>query len=145
MESFQFHQQLKQCRKEHKKMQGKKESQKNQSRWWIWYHDTAWGIRTCLPRLHRKAQENQIWKSERSSELVKCSKQVRGDPYWVLSSSLFWQVHLQVVCPMSWCKFQRNFDPMAAATGRFPETFLECDLCLPLLIHVVGRFLDFVP
>ena len=41
----------KRCRKEHKKTQVKKESQQNQSRWWIWSHDTAWGIRTCLPRL----------------------------------------------------------------------------------------------
>ena len=48
---------LKRCRKEHKKMQVKKESQQNQSRWWIWSHDPAWGIRTCLPRLHRKAWE----------------------------------------------------------------------------------------
>ena len=47
---------LKRCRKEHKKMQVKKESQQNQSRWWIWSHDTAWRIRTCLPRLYRKAR-----------------------------------------------------------------------------------------
>ena len=47
---------LKWCRKEHQKMQVKKESQQNQSRWWIWCHDTAWGIRMCLPRLHRKAR-----------------------------------------------------------------------------------------
>ena len=46
----------KRCRKEHMKMQVKKESQQNQNRWWIWYHDTAWGIRTCLPQLHRKAR-----------------------------------------------------------------------------------------
>ena len=44
----------KRCRKEHKKIQGKKESQQNQSRWRIWSHDTAWGIQTCLPRLHQK-------------------------------------------------------------------------------------------
>ena len=61
---------LKRCRKERKKMQVKKESQQNKSRWWIWSHDTAQGIRTCLPRLHRKTGENQIWKSERTSELV---------------------------------------------------------------------------
>ena len=30
------------------------------------------------------------------------------------------KVLLQDVCLMSWCKFQRNFDPTAAATGRFP-------------------------
>ena len=34
----------------------KKESQQNQSRWWIWYHNAVWGIRTCLPRLRRKAR-----------------------------------------------------------------------------------------
>ena len=32
---------LNRCRKEHQKMQVKKESQQNQSRWWIWYHDAA--------------------------------------------------------------------------------------------------------
>ena len=51
---------LKRCRKEHKKMQVKKESQQNQSRRWIWSHDPAWGIRTCLLRLHRKAR----WKTD---------------------------------------------------------------------------------
>ena len=61
---------LKWCRKERKKMQVKKESQQSRSRWWIWSRDTVWGIRTCLPRLHRKARDNQIWKSERTSELV---------------------------------------------------------------------------
>ena len=34
---------LKWCRKEHKKMQVKKESQQNQNRWWIWPRDTAQG------------------------------------------------------------------------------------------------------
>ena len=47
---------LKRCRKEQKKMQVKNESQQNQSRWWVWSHDTAWGIRTCLPRRHRQAR-----------------------------------------------------------------------------------------
>ena len=32
---------LERCRKEHKKMQVKKELQQNQSLWWIWSHDTA--------------------------------------------------------------------------------------------------------
>ena len=45
----------KRCRKERKKMQVKKESQQNHSRWWIWSRDTTWGIRTCLFRLHRWA------------------------------------------------------------------------------------------
>ena len=34
---------LKRCRKEHKKMQVKKESQQSQSRWWIWHRDAAFG------------------------------------------------------------------------------------------------------
>ena len=38
--------------------------------------------RACLDCIG-KPGENQIWKSERTSELVKmCSEQVRGDPYW---------------------------------------------------------------
>ena len=44
---------------------------------------------------------------------------------------LFWQVLLQVVCPMSWCKFQRNFDPTAAATGRFPVVTFNETCVLP--------------
>ena len=47
---------LKLCRKERKKMQVKKESQQNRSRWWILSRDAAWGIRTCLRRLHRKVR-----------------------------------------------------------------------------------------
>ena len=83
----------------------KKESQQNQSRWWIWYHNAVWGIRTCLPRLRRKARRKPnlkvrtyLWArwmsstQERrdpyetdhhpaivSSESV--DRQVRGDPY----------------------------------------------------------------
>ena len=52
----------------------------------------------------------------------------------VVSSSfcfLFWQVLLQVVCPMLWCKFQRNFDPTAAATGRFPVVTFNETCVLP--------------
>ena len=60
---------LKRCRKERKKMQMKKESQQNQSRWWIWYDDTAWGIRTCLSRLHRKVR----WKSNLKVQNVQLS------------------------------------------------------------------------
>ena len=41
--------------------------------------DTVRGIRTCLPRLHRKAGENQIWKSERTSELVECAANKYGE------------------------------------------------------------------
>ena len=46
---------LKWCRKEHKKMQVKKESQQSRSRWWIWSRNAAWGIRTWLPPRHQKA------------------------------------------------------------------------------------------
>ena len=77
---------LKRCRKEHKKMQVKKESQQNQSRWWLWSHDTAWGIRTCVPRLHRKARgkPNQKVRTYLWVRLM-CSKQARGDPCWALA------------------------------------------------------------
>ena len=47
---------LKWCRKECKKMQVKKESQQNRSRWWIWSRDAAKGIVMCLPPLHQKAR-----------------------------------------------------------------------------------------
>ena len=47
---------LRWCRKERKKMQLKKETQQNRSRWWIWSHDTAWGIRTCLPNTKSESQ-----------------------------------------------------------------------------------------
>ena len=51
---------LKWCRKEHKKMQVKKQSQQYQSRWWIWSRDAAKGILMCLPLLHHKAR----WKPD---------------------------------------------------------------------------------
>ena len=47
---------LKWCQKKRKKMQVKKESQQNRSRWWSWSRDAAKGIMTCLPLLHRKAR-----------------------------------------------------------------------------------------
>ena len=74
------------CRKEHKKMQVKKRSQQNQSRWWIWYHDTLWGIRACLPRLHLKAlgTPNQKVRTYLWARWI-CSKQVLGDPYRALA------------------------------------------------------------
>ena len=54
---------LKWCRKESKKMQVKKESQQNRSRWWIWSRDAAQGIRTCLPSTASESLwKNQIWK-----------------------------------------------------------------------------------
>ena len=61
---------LKWCRKEHKKIQVKKESQQNRSRWWIWSRVPAQGSRTCYLLLHQKALgKNQVWKSI-TSELV---------------------------------------------------------------------------
>ena len=47
---------LKQCRKERKKIQVKKESQQNRSRWWIWSRDAAKGLLTCYLLLHQKAR-----------------------------------------------------------------------------------------
>ena len=64
---------LKWCRKERRKMQVKKESQQNRSRWWIWSRDTAQGIRTCLLRLHRKARRKPM-----------SSNQGRGELWWAL-------------------------------------------------------------
>ena len=58
---------LKRCRKERKKMQVKKKSQQNQSRWWIRCREFAQGIQTCLPRLHQKARET---KSESQNVLL---------------------------------------------------------------------------
>ena len=52
------------------------------------------------------------------------------------------KVLLQVVCLMPWCKFQRNFDPTAAATGRFPVTFFECDLCPPWFNSCCGSVFE---
>ena len=67
-------------------MQVKKESQQNQSRWWIWSRDTAWGIRTCLLRLHRKARgkptskvRKYLWAHWLSS------KEEQGDLWWALA------------------------------------------------------------
>ena len=75
---------LKRCRKEHKKMQVKKESLQNQSRRWFWSRDTAQGIRTCLPRLHQKARWR--WKPNLNVKYLwareMCSEQVQGDLWW---------------------------------------------------------------
>ena len=46
---------LKTCRTERKKIQVKKESQQNRSRWWIWSRDAAKGLLTCYLLLHQKA------------------------------------------------------------------------------------------
>ena len=45
---------LKWCRNEHKKIQVKKESQQNQSRWWIWSRDAGKGLQSCFLLLHQK-------------------------------------------------------------------------------------------
>ena len=64
---------LKWCRKERKKIQVKKESQRNRSRWWIWSRDAAKGFLMCWPPLHQKAQGkphmrvNFLWARELSS------------------------------------------------------------------------------
>ena len=76
---------LKWCRKEHKKMQVKKESQQNRSRWWIWYCDTAQRIRTCLPRWHRRAREKPNLKVKNFWARGMCCNQIRGDLYWALA------------------------------------------------------------
>ena len=61
------------CRKERKKIQVKKESQQNRSRWWIQSRDAAEGLLTCLPLLHQKAQGkpdmkvNYLWAHGMSS------------------------------------------------------------------------------
>ena len=60
---------LKWCQKEHQKMQVKKESQQNRSRWWIWSRDAAKGILTCLLLLHQKARGKPDMKFK-TSELV---------------------------------------------------------------------------
>ena len=79
---------LKWCRKEHKKIQVKKESQQSRNRWWIWSHDTAWRIRTCLPLLHQKARgkRNLKVKTYLSARWM-CSKQAPGKPVLGASSS----------------------------------------------------------
>ena len=70
---------LKWCQKEHKKNQVKKESQQNQSWWWICFTIPREGSeRACLDCIG-KPGENQIWKSERTSGLVKCAANKNGE------------------------------------------------------------------
>ena len=75
---------LKWCRKERKKMQVKKESQQNRSRWWIWSRDTAQGIQTCLPLLHQKARGKPNLKVKYLRARGMSSNQERGDLWWAL-------------------------------------------------------------
>ena len=57
---------LKWCRKEHKKIQLKKESQQNRNQWWIWSRDAAKGLLSCYLLLHQKAR----WKPDKKVKLL---------------------------------------------------------------------------
>ena len=76
---------LKWWRKERKKIQVKKESQQNRSRWWIWSRDATWGILMCYLLLHQKAQGkpdmkvNFFWAHKLSSI------RERDDPLYTLT------------------------------------------------------------
>ena len=58
---------LKWCRRQHQKMQVKKESQQNRNQWWIWPRDAAKGLLSCYLLLHQKAwgkpdtKVNPLW------------------------------------------------------------------------------------
>ena len=75
---------LKWCRKERKKMQVKKESQQNRSRWRIWSRDTAQGIQTCLLLLHQKAGRKPNLKVKYLWARGMSSNQERRDLWWAL-------------------------------------------------------------
>ena len=72
-------------KKNAKKMQVKKESQQNRSRWWIWSRDAAQGILTCLPLLHQKAQGKQDMKVNYLWAYGMSSIKEQGDLFWTLS------------------------------------------------------------
>ena len=55
---------LKWCRKEHKKNQVKKESQRSQDQWWVWLREAAKGLHQLYHLLHHEARENQTRKSK---------------------------------------------------------------------------------
>ena len=57
---------LKWCRKEHKKIQVKKESQQNRNQWWNWSRDAAKGLHQLYLLLHQKAQ----WKPNTKVKLL---------------------------------------------------------------------------
>ena len=76
---------LKWCRKEHNKMQERKSHSKIKNRWWIWPRDTAQGIRTCLPRLHRKARGKPNLKVKYLWLRGMSSNQEQGDLWWALA------------------------------------------------------------
>ena len=82
---------LKWCRKERKKIQVKKESQQNQSRWRIVAIEIPCkgSDRACLYCMW-KPGEHQIWKSESTSELVKCAANTYGETRnagWLIKSA----------------------------------------------------------
>ena len=76
---------LKWCRKERKKIQVKKESQQNRSRWWNWSRDAAKGLLMCYLPLHQKVRGkpdmkvNFFWDRELSSIIE------RYDPLYTLT------------------------------------------------------------
>ena len=76
---------LKWCRKERKKIQVKKESQQNRSRWWIWSRYAAKELWMCYLLLHQKARwkpdmkVNFTWARKLSSILERC------DPLYTLT------------------------------------------------------------
>ena len=69
---------LKWCRKEHKNIQVKKESQRNRDQWWIWSRDAAKGLLSCYLLLHQKAwrkpdmKVNFFWALNMSSIIERC-------------------------------------------------------------------------
>ena len=73
---------LKWCRKEHKKIQVKKESQQSRNQWWIWSRDAAKGLLSCYLLLHQKARGKPdtkvilLWACKLRSTIE------RGDPLY---------------------------------------------------------------
>ena len=76
---------LKWCRKERKKMQVKKESQHNQSRWWIWSRDAAKGLLMCYLLLHQKARGKPDLKVKYLWARGMSSNKEQGDLFWTLT------------------------------------------------------------
>ena len=77
---------LKWFRKEHKKIQVKKESQQNRNQLWIWSRDAAKGLLSCYLLLHQKAR----WKPDTKVKLLWVltlrRMMERGDPLWTHST-----------------------------------------------------------
>ena len=105
---------LKWCRKEHKKIQVKKESPQNRNRWWIWSRDAAKGLHQLYHLLHQRARGKPdkkvklLW-ARKMSSIVE-----RGDP-------LFSHIHqatqngtlmiLGLLKSENWWKIERG-DPL---------------------------------